>query len=211
MRIITAEQGSPAWLQARCGNLTASCFSDLMAKTKSGPSTSRKNLITKLAIERITGTPGESYCNDAMRRGTELEPVARAAYEFHRLVLVEEVGFALHSVLDYVGASVDGMVGDNGLVEIKCPSAQGKHADALRFGAHADEYRWQIQGQLWISDREWCDAASYDPRFPDGLQLAIKRVFRDEPAIAELERECISANIEINELVEEFKNLRIAA
>ena len=61
------------------------------------------------------------------------------------------------------------------------------------------------------SDREWCDAASYDPRFPDGLQLAIKRVFRDEPAIAELERECISANIEINELVEEFKNLRIAA
>lgn len=211
MRIITADQGSPEWLAARAGKLTASRFADLMAKTKAGPSTSRKNLITQLAVERITGTASESYSNEAMRRGTELEPVAREAYEAHTLSPVTQIGFALHDVMDYVGASVDGMVGGNGLVEIKCPSAQGKHADALRFGAHADEYRWQIQGQMWIANREWCDVVSFDPRFPDGLQIAVKRIARDDAAIAELTAECIAANIEINDLVTELQNIRLAA
>ena len=201
-------QRSAIWFARRAGRLTGSRFSGLMAVTKTGPSASRKNLIAALAVERITGACIETYSNDAMKRGTELEPLARAVYEAFTLKLVEEIDFIQHSDLDYVGVSPDGLVNDDGLVEIKCPASMAKHSDALRFGAHADEYKWQIQGQLWVTKRAWCDAVSFDPRFPEGLQLSIKRVIRDDEAIAELERECIAANIEINELVKEFNKLR---
>lgn len=211
MRILPHEQLSPEWFAAKAGVISASSVADLMAKTKSGPSTSRKNYITQLAVERITGTRDEGYSNAAMQRGIALEPEARAEYERLRCVLVEEVGFALHDVMDYAGASMDGLVGDDGLLEIKCPTAMAKHAEALRNGAHAAEYRWQVMAQLWISGRAWCDVASFDPRFPEGLQLAITRVHRDEKAIAELVSECTAAEIEIRELVDELQNMRKAA
>lgn len=205
------EQGSREWLELRAGKLTGSRFADLMATTKSGPSASRGNLIVQVALERLTGAPEETFQNDAMRRGTELEPLARGAYEAHTGELVETVAFIVHPSLPYVGISPDGLVSNDGLLEIKCPASQAKHLAALRNGAHASEYAWQIQGQLWVTGRQWCDAVSYDPRYPPGLQLAIKRVERDEIAIKKLEAACIAAESEIVQIGHELIQLRKAA
>lgn len=190
------------WFALRAGKFTGSRFADLMARTRSGPSASRKNLITRLAVERLIGTCVETYSNFAMQRGIELEPEAIAAYEDNRLVAVELIDFVPHQTLEFCGCSPDGLVGENGMVEVKCPSAEAKHFGALRHGEHAQEYRWQLQGQLWVCGRSWVDAVSYDPRFPPGLQLAIVRVERDEAAIAELRDECIKAEAEVREQVE---------
>lgn len=207
------EDGSanPEWLAARAGKFTGSRFADLMARTKSGPSTSRANLLATLAVERITGQCVEMFANAAMARGTELEPVARSAYESLREVLVEEVGFCESAELDCVGVSPDGLIGSDGLIEIKCPAAMAKHLEALRTCAHAVEYKWQVQGQLWVTDRAWCDVVSFDPRWPDGLQLAIHRVFRDEAAIAELRAECAKADAEVTAIVADLTAPRSAA
>ena len=201
-------QGTPEWFAARVGCLTASRAGDLMARTKTGPSASRANLLTQLAVERLTGQPVDTFQNGAMQRGVELEPVARAAYEARNCILVEEVGFILHPSIPRVGASPDGFVGDDGLLEIKCPQAMAKHLDALRSGAHAVEYKWQLQHQLWVTGRSWVDAVSFDPRWPEHLQLAITRVERDESAIAELEAACIKADLEVDMIVAELGALR---
>ena len=198
------------WFRARAGKFTGSRFSELMAKTNNGPSASRKNLITRLAIERLIGTCVETYSNFAMQRGIELEPEAIKAYEDENLVAVERVDFVDHPDFDFIGCSPDGFVGDDGLVEVKCPVAEAKHYEALRFGAHAVEYKWQLQGQLWVTDRAWVDAVSYDPRF-SGLELAITRVERDEAAIEELQAECIAAQDEVTEQLEWFTERRKAA
>lgn len=204
-------QGTVEWFALRAGRFTGSRFADLMARTKSGPSASRANLLATLAVERLTGMCVETYSNAAMQRGTELEPEARAAYESHIGDLVQEVAWIPHPTLDYVGISPDGLVGDAGLVEIKCPSAMAKHLEALRSGSHAVEYKWQLQGQLWVTGRQWVDAASYDPRWPEGLRLAITRVDRDEAAIAELESACKAAEVELLAIVEELNQLKGAA
>lgn len=205
------QQRDSAWFSLRAGKITGSRFGDLMAMTKSGPSASRRNLIATLAIERITGSPVDGYQNDAMRRGTELEAQARAAYEAHTGEIVDEVAFIQHPTLAFVGVSPDGLVGDEGMVELKCPAAMAKHSDALLNGSHANEYHWQLQGQLWVADRVWVDAVSYDPRYPDGLQLAIKRIERDDTEIAKLEKACIAANAEIEELVSKMLAMKEAA
>jgi putative phage-type endonuclease len=204
-------QGSAEWLALRAGKFTGSRFADLMAVTKSGPSASRANLLVTLALERLTGQPEETYCNDAMRRGTELEPLARGAYEAHTGALVEQVAFIVHDKHAFCGVSPDGLLDADGMLEIKAPASQAKHLAALRNGAHAQEYRWQVQGQLWVAGRAWCDVASFDPRFPEGLQLAITRVERDEVAIKALEQACIVANAEVDQIVSELQQLRIAA
>lgn len=204
------EQGSPEWLALRAGKFTGSRFADLMAVTKSGPSASRGNLIVQVALERLTGAPEDTFQNDAMRRGTELEPFARGAYEAHTGELVEQVAFIVHPNLAFVGISPDGLVGKVGMIEAKCPASQAKHLAALRNGAHAAEYRWQVQGQLWVAEREWCDVVSYDPRYPEGLQIAITRVFRDESAIKQLEQACIAAEAEVCAIVNELSQMKEA-
>jgi len=203
-------QRDEQWFADRAGKFTGSRFAELMAVTKSGPSASRKNLITRLAIERLIGTCVETYSNAAMQRGTELEPFAIKAYEDETLCAVEHVDFIQHPTLGFVGMSPDGMVGDTGLVEIKCPSVEAKHYEALRYGSHVQEYWWQLQGQLWVSGRQWVDAVSYDPRFPTEHQLAIMRVVRDEQCIAELEAACIEAESEVCEQVQWFEQRQAA-
>ncbi|KAF1698323.1 exonuclease [Pseudoxanthomonas jiangsuensis] len=200
------QQRSDDWFRARAGKLTASKFADVMNVLKDGsPGANRRQLVTLLAVERLTGECVETFQNDAMRRGTELEPAARAAYEAHTGELVEEVGFVQHATLPYVGVSPDGLLGDDGLVELKCPANMAKHLDALRSNDHAKEYRWQLQGQLWVTGRAWVDAVSFDPRFPPHLQLAICRVQRDEGAIAQLAAECEQANSEIESILHDLK------
>lgn len=201
-------QESQEWMLARVGAFTASRASDLMAKTRSGPSASRGNLLTLLAVERLTGQPVETYSNGAMQRGIELEGEARDAYSFETGYPVEEVGYIAHPDIERCGCSPDGLVGDDGLVELKCPASMAKHLEALRTGSHAQEYAWQLQHQLMVTGRKWVDAASYDPRFPDGLQLAIKRVYRNETEITELREAIKVADKEVQAMVTEMESLR---
>lgn len=202
-----AIQETESWLLDRAGKFTASRASSLMAKIKSGVAAERKALIALLAVERLTGQPVDTYQNDAMRRGSELEGEARDAYAFAKGAAVDECGFVPCDELPNTGCSPDGLLGEDGLVELKCPANMAKHVDSLRSGAHAVEYRWQLQHQLLVTGRQWVDAASYDPRFPEGLQLAVVRVPRDEAAIAELRAEILAADAEVETLVEELKRL----
>lgn len=202
------QQRSDEWLALRVGKLTASRFADVMNLISGGkPGANRRALITLLAVERLTGTCVETFQNDAMRRGTELEGEARAAYEAHTGELVREVAFIQHPTLDYVGVSPDGMLDPNGMTEFKCPANMAKHLEALRRNEHATEYRWQLQGQLWVAEREWVDAVSYDPRFPEHLRLAICRVYRDEKSIKELAAECAKANDEIEAVLADLQRI----
>lgn len=204
------EQNTDAWLEARCGRFTASRSADLMARTKTGPSASRGALLALLAVERLTGKPVETYQNDAMRRGQELEAEARDAYSFTTGNAVQEVGFVEADDLHNTGCSPDGLIGDDGMVELKCPANMSKHLDALRTGAHAKEYRWQLQHQLMVTGRQWVDAVSYDPRYPERLQLAIVRVERDEAAITELREAIDKADAEVEAIVSELNEKEAA-
>ena len=207
-----AQQENDSWMAARAGKLTASRADKLMAKLRDGkPAASRGELLATLAVERLTGMCVSTYQNAAMARGIELEAEARDAYSFHVGVAVEETGFVECDDLPNTGASPDGFVNDDGLLEIKCPANPEKHIDALRRGAHAVEYRWQLQHQLMTTGRAWVDMVSFDPRFPEGLQLAIIRIQRDEDAIAALREEITKADAEIEALVNELNNMKEAA
>lgn len=201
------EQRSAEWLAKRAGCFTASRMSDLMARTKSGPAASRKNMITTLAIERLTGQCVETFQNAAMLRGIELEQEALDAYSFEYGVAVETIAYLDHPNLPRVGCSPDGLVGDDGLVEVKCPASMAKHFDALRDGTHAHEYRWQAQHQMLVTGREWVDMVSYHPEFPVGLQLTAKRVFKDAEAHAEMVEEIARADDEIESMVSIMREL----
>lgn len=203
------EQGSQDWLQARCGMFTASRAADLMARTRSGPSASRRNLLALLAVERLTGQPVDGYRNAAMERGIELEAEARDAYMFATGEVVTEAGFIVCPDLPNTGCSPDGFVG-GGLVELKCPASMAKHLDALRTGEHAKEYRWQLQHQLMVTGCPWVDAVSYDPRWPEHLQLATVRVERDEEAIKALREAIKEADAEVEATVTELQQKEAA-
>lgn len=180
------EQGSPEWIAARLGKVTASRIADVIAKTKTGPSASRVNYMAELIAERLTGTRAPSYTNAAMEHGTATEPEARAAYEFQCDVDVIQVGFVPHPVLSsQTGCSPDGLVGDDGLIEIKCPNT-ATHIDTLLGGNVPAKYMAQIQWQLACTKRKWCDFVSYDPRLPGNMRLFVQRVKRDDKMIAEL-------------------------
>ncbi len=185
---MNAPQRTEEWLAERCGCCTASKFSDVLAKIKTGEATGRRKYRMRLLTERLTGNPVNGYQNAAMQWGTETEPEARMAYEAERGVIVEEVGFIKHPTIAWCGASPDGLVGDDGLVEIKCPEST-THLEWMDGGKAPAEHVPQIQGQMWVTGRQWCDFVSYDPRFPEGLQLFIVRVERDDAYIADLERE----------------------
>ena len=172
------EQGTPEWFAARLGNVTASRVADVIAKTKSGYSASRENYMAQLICERMTNTVAESYSNAAMQWGTETEPLARAAYESYADVLVDEVGYIPHPIIERAGASPDGLVGLDGQIEIKCPNT-ATHIDTLISDQVPTKYFTQMQWQMACTRRAWCDFVSFDPRLPNGLQLFVKRVEYD--------------------------------
>lgn len=182
------EQRSPEWYAARLGKVTASRVADLMAKTKTGYSTSRANYLAELICERLTGIATEGYSNAAMQWGTETEPQARAAYEFDTGNSVTEVGFVPHQSIADFGASPDGFVGDDGLIEIKCPNT-ATHLDFLLTKTIPGKYITQMQVQMACTGRKWCDFASFDPRLPKHMQLFVRRVGRDGDHITQIETE----------------------
>lgn len=181
-------QGTPEWFAARLGKVTASRVADVIARTKTGYSTSRANYLAQLVAERLTGTVEDSYSNAAMRWGTETEPQARAAYEFFRDTDVAEIGFVPHPTIADAGASPDGLIGEEGLVEIKCPNT-ATHIDTLLGQKVPAKYVTQMQWQMACTGRAWCDFASFDPRMPAEMQLFVERVKRDDAVISDLETE----------------------
>ena len=182
------EQGSAEWLAARAGSLGASQVADAIARTKTGWGASRANVMATLITERLTGKPADTYTNSAMQWGTQTEPDARAAYEFMRDVDVALVGIVKHPTIAGTHASPDGLVGDKGLIEIKCPNSS-THIETLLTGAIPGKYLTQMQWQLCVTGREWCDHISFDLRLLTSMQLWIKRVERDDKLISELEEQ----------------------
>ena len=184
------EQGTEEWFNIRIGKVTASRVADVLAKTKTGYSTTRENYMAQLVCERLTGQKGESFTNAAMQHGTETEPLARAAYEALRDVLVDEVGFVSHPTIEMSGASPDGLVGEDGLIEIKCPNT-ATHIETLLSESVPNKYYTQMQFQLACTGRKWCDFVSFDNRLPKELQVFVKRVPRDDVYIRLIEDEIV--------------------
>jgi len=201
------EQRTDDWFAARIGKVTASRVADVVAKTKSGYSASRDNYMAQLVCERLTGKPAESFSNAAMQWGTETEPLARAAYEAKMDVLVDEVGFIDHPSIVNSGASPDGLVNIDGLIEIKCPNT-ATHIDTLLSQTVPKKYADQIFWQMACTGRDWCDFVSYDPRLPPDLQLFIKRIPRDDKYIQLLEAEVIEFLTETAHKVAQLLNLK---
>lgn len=199
-------QGSTEWLQVRLGKVTASRVADVVAKTKSGYSASRANYLAQLVAERLTGTPGDSFTNAAMQWGTATEPEARAAYEWHTGVTVETIGFVDHPLIGMSGASPDGLVGADGLIEIKCPNT-ATHIETLLGQRVPAKYEMQMLWQMTCTNRDWCDFVSYDPRLPAPMNLFIKRVMRDGQRITELEEEVSTFLTELDETVRKLREL----
>jgi putative phage-type endonuclease len=203
------EQGTEEWFAARLGRVTASKVQDIVARTKTGYAASRDNYLAQLVCERLTGKGAESFSTPAMAHGTETEPLARAAYEMANSVLVDEVGFVPHPSIIMAGASPDGLVGDDGLLEIKCPNT-ATHIETLLSQTVPGKYNTQMQFQMACTDRSWCDFVSFDNRLPQELQMFVKRVPRDNMYIRLMEEEIIKflneLDIKIAQLME-IKNV----
>lgn len=198
------QQRSEEWFASRLGKVSASKIAEVIAKTKTGYSTSRQNLAVELALERLTGTRQEKFSNTAMDWGTEMENLARAAYESHTGDLVQEVGFVDHPRIRMSGCSPDGLVGSEGLVEIKCPLS-ATHLKNIDRGAADPAYLPQMMWQMAVTGRAWCDFVSFDPRFPEKHRLVIYRVDADPKEIENLEKEVLALQSEIDKIMEKLK------
>jgi putative phage-type endonuclease len=201
------EQRTDEWFAARLGKVTGSRVSDVMAKTKSGYSATRANYMAQLICERLTGVKAESFTSAAMEWGVENEPLAVAAYEAKAGVFVEPVGFIEHPTIALAGASPDGFTALDGLIEIKCPNS-ATHIDTLLNQDVDSKYIKQMQWQMACTGRQWCDFVSFDPRLPENLQLFVKRIPRDEAAIAAMEMEVTKFLAELATKVQQLEKLR---
>jgi putative phage-type endonuclease len=201
------EQRSADWFRARAGKATASRFKDIIAKRKDGKGylAARDDYVADLVVERLTGEPRPEITAKELAWGNEHQDEARRAYQSLRGVIVEDVGFVQHATLQ-AGCSPDGLVDWDGLIEIKCPFNSRNHIETLTSGMPA-EHLAQVQGQLWITGRDWCDFISFDPRMPPELQLYVQRINRDPGFIADLQAEVTSFLEQVGNQVEALKRL----
>lgn len=186
-------QGSPEWFVARLGKVTASCFGQAIA---GGAGKTRKTYMIQLIAERMTGESQNGYSNAVMQRGIEIEPDAREYYELLYDVPVTQVGFIERD--EDVGASPDGLVGKDGMTQFKCPNSS-THIETILAGKMPAKHMPQVQGEIWVAEREWCDFVSYDPRVHQ-RPIFTDRIYRDEGYIKEL-------HIKITMFVNEMKKL----
>jgi len=205
--MLDVEQNSPEWLQARCGSLGASGITEALATTKGGWGASRENIKARLIAERLTGNPQDSFTNAAMQWGHDQEDNAANAYSFITGNKVETCGLFPHPSLNGSHASPDRLVGDDGLVEIKCPNT-ATHIDTLKTQKVPGKYITQIMWQLACTGRQWCDFVSYDPRLPEELQLFVSRIERDNDRIAKMESDVEQFLNEVQADIETLQNLR---
>jgi len=200
------EQRTEEWYTARAGKVTASRVADVIARTKTGYGASRATYMAELVIERITGQPTEKFSSAAMQWGTEKEPEALSAYQVETGALVEQVGFVLHPDIQGSGASPDGLISADGLIEIKSPSS-ATHLDTLLQQKIPSRYQTQMLWQMAFTGRAWCDFVSFDPRMPDHLKLFIQRFNRDDLLIKEIEDQVRVFIAEIDQKVEDLNKL----
>lgn len=204
------EQRSDEWFAARLGKVTASKVKDVMAKGRGGaPSATRQNYMMQLLCERLTGKREEGFTSAAMQRGIDLEPIARSAYEVDKGVMTAETGLIDHPSIAGFAASPDGIVGSDGLLEIKCPNT-AQHIAVIQSRAHDSAYEWQMLAQMACSGREWVDFVSFDDRLPEELQYACFRFQRDDKRIREMEAEVKHFLAELAALEREMRE-RMAA
>lgn len=202
MKVLSMPQGSPEWLAARAGKVTASRISDVMAAKTTA---AYKNYQAQIVAEILTGQPQESgFSNAAMQWGTDKEPLARAEYEMFCAWDVEEVGLVLHPTIERGASSPDGLVSSDGLVEIKCPNTT-THLQTLIDKKQPSKYEYQMLWNMACTGRKWCDFVSYDPRLPDDLQLFVHRFDRDDKRIAEIETAVTQFLSEVNEMIDNIR------
>jgi putative phage-type endonuclease len=195
---IDCEQGSQMWAELRCGLVTASRCSDVLATIKKGESASRRNYRAELIVEILTGLPVEQYVSREMEWGSEQEPFARAAYELQQETMVETCGFVLHPSIPRFGASPDGLVGTDGMIQVKCPNT-ATHLTWMLAGAVPVEYAPQMLAEMACAGRQWSDFVSFDPRLPKHLQLFVRRFNRDDKLIGQLEAAVVTFTAEIDD------------
>lgn len=196
------QQRTDEWFNARIGKITASRVKDIDAKPKSGKALN--SVLLMVLAERLTGIQSQGFVNTAMQWGIDNEPNAVEAYEWQNFTKVEPCGLIDHPTIEMAGASPDGLVGDDGQIEIKCPNTE-THLNTIITGKIPSEYLPQITWQLACTGRDWCDFVSYDPRLEPKLQIHIIRVYRGDLDIAGLEQKVIQANEIINEHLEKIK------
>lgn len=201
---IIVEQGSEEWFAARLGIATASRYKDIMARTPAP----KANYSAELVAERLTGERENGYTSADMQWGNDYEPVARLTYKLNNPDKnVRECGIFIHDDIQ-CGASPDGLVDDDGTIEIKCPKTS-THIQTLKSKKLPTQYHWQVQGQLWVTGRKWCDFISYDPRLPENSSYICIRVERDDEKIALLEksvREFMAQVQDDTKLLKEYNN-----
>lgn len=201
LEIFDCDQGSETWLRIRMGIPTASEFATLLSTGRSGgESKTRRTYLYKLAGERITGTPMESYTNKYMERGKALEPEARNYYAFLTNSKLQRVGFIKNT---NKGCSPDSLIGNDGMLEVKT-EAPHLLIERLETDKLPDDHYAQLQGNLWVSEREWIDALIYFP----GMPASLKRVFRSDEYIKNLAIAVDKFNDELDSLVERIKARR---
>ena len=202
MKVLTMEQGSPEWLAARAGKVTASRINDVMAAKTTA---AYRDYRAQIVAEILTGQPQESgFTNAAMQWGTDKEPLARAEYEMFCAWTVDEVGLVPHPTIEKGAASPDGLVSTDGLVEIKCPKTS-THLQTLVDKKQPRQYENQMLWQMACTGRQWCDFVSYDPRLPEDLQLFVHRFDRDQERIDAIEEAVRQFLTEVNEIIDKIK------
>ena len=200
-----SEQRTPEWFAERLGKITASRIADVVGKTKSGSyGAARKNYMAELLCQRLSGQQEEKFTSAAMQHGTDTEPAARAMYILETGTDVTETGFIPHPTIAMSGASPDGLAGEDGLIEIKCPNT-ATHLEFLQSRKPKHEYLLQMQWQMACTGRQWCDFVSYDDRLPEKLAYRCIRIQRDDTLVAELEEEAIKFLTELDETVRQLK------
>jgi putative phage-type endonuclease len=210
MKVIDVSQGSDEWHAARCGKVTASRIADIMRKTSAGKvSAMRQTYLGELVAERLSGRVSENgFKSKAMEWGNETEDQARAYYGFLHDCEPVKVGLVLHPKIEYAAASPDRLIGDDGLIEIKCPNS-ATHIATLLGAPIEPDYIKQMQWQMACTGRKWVDFVSFDPRMPSEMQMFVKRVPRDGFAIVEMERDVTAflADVQttINNLDRQFR------
>lgn len=200
------EQLSPEWFAARLGKVTASRVADVLATRKGQESTVRAKYKMQLVTERLTNMKTDTYMNQAMQDGIDREPTAREIYEHLKNIKVIESGFVNHHTIEMAGASPDGLVGDDGIIEIKCP-IETTHTTNLLEKKLPSKYKPQVQFQLACTKRQWCDFISYNPNFEPRLQLSVVRVERDDEYIETIEFEILKFLAEVELLINELKEI----
>jgi putative phage-type endonuclease len=207
---MSAPQNTPEWLSERAGHCTASRVNDVQAKIKTGEAATRRKYRIQLCAERLTGIPTQGYQNAAMQWGTDTQPSAQIAFEAESGLLIQDVGFIKHPTIAWVGASPDGCIDDDGLVEYKCPEST-THLEWMDRGTVPSEHVAQIQFQLWVTGRQYCYFVSYDPRFPEHLRLFTVLVKRDDKYIENLAAEVCNFLAEVDALYLKLNGSRTLA